>query len=123
MLMELAIGLVDQKSLFAALTVWRQTEIEERLIRGLIPGSDLHDSLCVLSCRNLTSQFLRQADHLFYLLYSPHALTLFPPDVVFDADSNVQPERDRDVAQRQNCTHPRLHETVRIHDSMNMTEP
>src|ERR1700730_13038691 len=110
MFAELSVGLIIEKPQLSILSIRRQAKIEECLVGRLVPGSDLHDSACVVSRRNLTSQFLRQADHLFYLLYGPHALAFLAPYVVFNADSHVQPERDRDVAQGQNSTHPRLHE-------------
>src|ERR1700732_5259792 len=95
---ELSVGLIIEKPQLSILSIWRQARIEECLVGGLVPGPELHDSMCVVSRRNLTSQFLRQADHLFYLLYGPHALAFLAPYVVFNADSNMQPKRDRHIA-------------------------
>src|SRR5580698_11560172 len=106
MVVQLAVSLIVHEPQLSVLAIWWQGNVVKCLIRGLVPGSDLHDPASVLAGRDVTSQLPGKPNHLLDLLDRTHTLALLAPDSGFDADANVQAQSDRDVAQRQHRSHP-----------------
>src|SRR6266478_7265945 len=92
----LAIGLVDQETLLAGLAKRGQPEIEECLLCTIVPGSDLENLGRLVGCRHFASEFVGKANHLLDLLDGCHALSLFSPDIVLDANPDMRSNSHRD---------------------------
>src|SRR5262249_39558869 len=79
--MHLSIRFLDDEAELTAFAIWRQAQIDQRLVDAVVPGTDFQNASRLLSRRDLAAKLLGHPDHLLHLLDRAHAHALPAPDI------------------------------------------
>src|SRR5258707_11812820 len=90
----LSVGLKDSEALPSSLAVGRHTEVLKRLLRAVVPDTDLHDLARLCRSRYLAAESLAVLYGRLDLLHRRHALTIAAPEIVLNADTHMLAQND-----------------------------